>query len=240
MGGRTPRPSEILAMGFDRSRVRAREDYVKAIFQLADPEPVKAANVARYLGVSRVSMSKAKRLLEQDGFLEVADDPTDPLRLTRRGRKLAVSMVRRHRLVEAFLHSALGVPVDQVHDEAERLEHAISEDITLRIARFLCYPGRDPHGHRIPYEDTDACFDGLPALSSAPIGARVRVVSLDDRDTESVRLLVASGILPGLVAHVDAIDGKRILLRCGQRRIALRPALAANVRVEPVRVRATS
>jgi DtxR family Mn-dependent transcriptional regulator len=230
----------LLAVGTDRSRVRAREDYVKAIYQLADAEPVKAAEVARYLGVSRVSMSKAKGLLERDGFLETAEEPTERLRLTRRGRKLAVSMVRRHRLLETFLHSALNVPVDQVHAEAERLEHAISDDIALRLARFLCYPPRDPHGHRIPYDDTDACSDGLPPLSSAPVGVRVRVVSLDDRDAETVRALAAARILPGLVAEVAATDGKMLQLRSGQRRIALRAALAAHVRIEPVRLRAPS
>jgi Mn-dependent DtxR family transcriptional regulator len=135
---------QVLEVGSDRSPARAREDYVKVIYQLGDVEPVKAADVARYLGVSPVSVSKAKRVLERDGYLEKST-PTDRLRLTRRGRKLAVSMVRRHRLLETFLHRSLDIPLELVHAEAERIEHTISEDIALRLAQLLGHPARDPH-----------------------------------------------------------------------------------------------
>lgn len=223
----------VLTIGSDRSTLRAREDYVKAIFQLGDGEPVKAADVARYLGVTRVSTSKAKRLLERDGFIELSGEPTDGLRLTRRGRKLALSMIRRHRLLESFLHDSLGIPVDRVHDEAERIEHAISDDIAQRIARFLDYPKRDPHGHRIPYEDGDACSDALPSLATAAVGTRLRVVSLDDHDARSVRALAAARVLPGLAIEVAAA-GDVMRLRCGRRSFALRRTLAEHVRVEPL------
>src|SRR6516164_3108075 len=109
---------DLLTVGSDRSAARAREDYVKAIYQLGAGEPVRAAALARYLKVSRVSVSKAKRQLEAEGLL-AAQSPLQPLRLSKRGSKLAVAMVRRHRLLETFLHRALGVPLERVHAEAE-------------------------------------------------------------------------------------------------------------------------
>jgi DtxR family Mn-dependent transcriptional regulator len=217
-------------MGSDRSPMRAREDYVKVIYQLGDGEPVKAADVARYLGVSRVSVSKAKHALERDGFLEKRTS-TDRLRLTRSGRKLAVSIVRRHRLLETFLHRLLAIPLERVHAEAERMEHTISEDIALRLAQLLGHPERDPHGHRIPYGDDDACSDRLPPLTSVEVGTRVRVISLDDRSDEAVRSLVVAGIRPGLVVTVESRDALVVRIRWGNHRTALLLAHAAALRI---------
>jgi len=148
MGNRTT--ADLLTVGSDRSPSRAREDYVKAIYQLGGGAPVRAAAVARYLNVSRVSVSKAKRLLEGDGLLEPEPAPAKPLRLSHKGRVLAVAMVRRHRLLETFLHRSLNVPLERVHSEAERIEHVISDDLASRIAAFLGRPSNDPHGHPIP------------------------------------------------------------------------------------------
>ncbi len=92
------KPAELLSVGSDRSPARAREDYVKAIYQLGGGEPVRAAALARYLNVSRVSVSKAKRLLEAEGLLETKRTPSQPLHLSARGERLAVAMVRRHRV----------------------------------------------------------------------------------------------------------------------------------------------
>jgi len=101
---------DLLTVGSDRSASRAREDYVKAIYQLGAGEPVRAAALARYLRVSRVSVSKAKRQLEAEGLLEERS-PLQPLRLSRRGSRLAVAMVRRHRLLETIVHHALHRPL---------------------------------------------------------------------------------------------------------------------------------
>ncbi len=150
--------------------MRAREDYVKAIYQIGGGTPVRAAAVARYLDVSRVSVSKAKRLLESDGLIEPARAPSDPLALTRRGKALAIAMVRRHRLLETFLHRSLHVPLERVHAEAERIEHVISDDVALRIADLLGRPASDPHGHPIPYEDAFAIRDPLPTLAALTAG----------------------------------------------------------------------
>ncbi|HEV3194624.1 MAG TPA: metal-dependent transcriptional regulator [Candidatus Cybelea sp.] len=219
---------DLLMVGSDRSHARAREDYVKAIYQLGAGEPVRAAALARYLKVSRVSVSKAKRLLERDGLLE---SNAVPLRLTRQGCRLAIAMVRRHRILETFLHGALRVPLERVHAEAERIEHVVSDDVALRIAILLGRPRSDPHGHPIPYGDTVRDTKPLSTLASLTVGTRARVVSLDDRDDEAVAALAAAGILPGLSIRVERNERGRVTVRHGRRAIALRRGHAALVRI---------
>jgi DtxR family Mn-dependent transcriptional regulator len=228
MGNKTP---GLLTVGSDRSPSRAREDYVKAIYQLGGGAPVRAAAVARYLNVSRVSVSKAKRLLETDGLLEAQATPATPLRLSRKGRALAVAMVRRHRLLETFLHRSLSVPLERVHSEAERIEHVISDDLALRIAAFLGQPSTDPHGHPIPYEDAQADGSPLPTLASVAMGTRARVVSLDDRDDEAIRTLAAAGVLPGTTVRVERNDATKLRVRCGKRVVLLNRRHAEMVRI---------
>lgn len=220
----------LLAVGTDRSAARAREDYVKAIYQLGADGPVRAAALARYIHVSRVSVSKAKRQLEAEGLLEPGE-PSEPLRLSRRGRKLAVAMVRRHRLLETFFHQALRVPLERVHAEAERIEHVISDDVAMRIASLLGLPKRDPHGHPIPYGDDLRTHKPLPTLAGLRAGDRASVVSLDDRDDAAVALLSKSGLLPGARLVVESADASRVVVRRGSRVLALRRSHAAMVRV---------
>ncbi len=223
--------AELLAVGSDRSPLRAREDYVKAIYQLGADGPVRAAALARYLHVSRVSVSKAKRQLEAEGLLEREREPSQPLRLSRRGRKLAVAMVRRHRLLETFFHRALRVPLDRVHAEAERIEHVISDDVAMRIAALLGRPQRDPHGHPIPYRDDLRADKPLPTLAELHAGDRVNVVSLDDRDDAAVALLAKCGLLPGARIVVERADASRVVVRRGKRMLTLRRSHAAMVRI---------
>jgi DtxR family Mn-dependent transcriptional regulator len=227
MGNKT----DLLTVGSDRSPSRAREDYVKAIYQLGGGAPVRAAAVARYLNVSRVSVSKAKRLLESDGLLEPQPAPAKPLRLSHKGRALAVAMVRRHRLLETFLHRSLDVPLERVHAEAERIEHVISDDLASRIADFLGRPSRDPHGHPIPYDDATVAGAPLLTLASAAVGTRVCVVSLDDRDDEAVGVLAAAGVLPGATVRVERSDAAKMRVRCGKRVVSLNRRHAAMVRI---------
>ncbi len=224
---------DLLSVGTDRSPSRAREDYVKAIYQLGGGAPVRAAAVARYLNVSRVSVSKAKRLLETDGLLEAEAPPAKPLRLSRKGRALAIAMVRRHRLLETFLHRSLDLPLERVHAEAERIEHVISDDLALRIAAFLGRPSSDPHGHPIPYDDAPATGGPLRTLASVAVGGSARVVSLDDRDDDGVRALAAAGVLPGTTVRVEKSDTTKVRVRCGKRVVSLHRRHADMVRIAP-------
>jgi DtxR family Mn-dependent transcriptional regulator len=225
------RQPALLAVGSDRSPMRAREDYVKAIYQLGAGEPVRAAAVARYLDVSRVSVSKAKRLLQADGLLEPEASPSAPLRLSRRGRSLAVAMVRRHRLLETFLHKSLRMPLERLHAEAERIEHVISDDVALRIAEMLGHPTADPHGHLIPYDDALPGQRDLVTLAAIAPGVQARVVSLDDRDDDAVSTLAELGVLPGASVRVLSSTAGRMRVRCGSRNVDLRRRHAAMVRV---------
>lgn len=225
------RQEELLAVGSDRSPLRAREDYVKAIYQLGGGEPVRAAAVARYLNVSRVSVSKAKRLLFAEGLLEAQGAAPAPLRLSRRGRTLAVAMVRRHRLLETFLHRSLRMPLERLHAEAERIEHVISDDVALRIAAMLGHPESDPHGHPIPYGDAAPRRGELQTLAAMSPGVSARVVSLDDRDDKAVGVLAQLGILPGVSLRVLSNAPERMRVRCGDRSVGVRKRHAAMVRV---------
>lgn len=223
--------ADMLEVGSDRSSTRAREDYVKAIYQLGYAEPVKAADVARYLGVSPVSVSKAKRILERDGLLEKSDRPTDRLVLTRAGRELAIGIIRRHRLLETFLYRSLEVPLELLHAEAERIEHVISDEIAERFAKHLGFPTSDPHGHVIPYGDDDAHDHRLPSLTEIAAPRAIRVVSLDDRDAAAVRALADAGILPGVEATLSVVERDAVVIDCDGRSVRLPAARAALVRV---------
>ena len=140
-------------------------------------------------------------------------------------------MIRRHRLLETFLHTTLHVPLERVHAEAERIEHAISDDVAWRIATLLHRPACDPHGHPIPYGDTLPKNKPQATLASLRAGASARVVSLDDRDDDAIALFAASGVLPGSLLHVEDANAARVIVRCGKRRITLRRKHAAMVRV---------
>ncbi len=224
----------MVNIGADRSPERARQDYVKVIYQLGQEKAVRAAELARHLGVTRASVSKFKRMLEHERLIYRSRRPTDALRLTRKGQRLAVRMVRRHRLVETFLHTTLRVPLERVHTEAERIEHAISDDVSARLAQFLDNPVADPHGHRIP--------DGVAArkgpreerLTRTSVGSKVVVTSIDDRDAHAVRKLAALGILPGMRAIITANDGDRIHLRAGRRQLDISASTLRGVRCERV------
>ena len=214
----------------DRSRERARQDYVKVIYQLGQQGPVRAAHLARRLGVTRASVSKFKRMLERERLLLPARRPTDALRLTRKGEALALRMIRRHRLVETFLHRTLHVPLDRVHTEAERIEHAISDDVSSRLDGFLHHPSSDPHGHAIPQGHTDhaaALSIGLPSVLA---GDGIVVGSIDDRFPQTVRRLQALGVLPGVRARISGSNRSHIRLIIGRRTVAISVRDAAAVR----------
>jgi DtxR family transcriptional regulator, Mn-dependent transcriptional regulator len=147
---------------------------------------------------------------------------------------LALRMVRRHRLVETFLHSTLRVPLERVHDEAERIEHVISDDVSTRLARFLDNPVADPHGHRIPDGFTKQKKAAEVALLATMVGAEIVITSIDDRDAQAVRKLASLGVLPGMRAVVSGNDGERVQLRVGRRKLAISTTTLRGVRCMPI------
>jgi DtxR family Mn-dependent transcriptional regulator len=125
------------------------EDYVKAVYALEERDGLASTNaIAERLGVSAPAVSSMVKKL--DGLGYVAHVPYRGVRLTAGGRKFALEVVRHHRLLETYLHDELGVPLDRVHDEAEALEHVLSEELEERIDAKLGHPTHDPHGEPIP------------------------------------------------------------------------------------------
>lgn len=156
------------------------EDYAKTIYGLAewDGADVTSSALAKTLGVSNPSVSLMIKKMADLGLVD--HQPYAPIRLTEAGRRLALSMVRRHRLIETWLVRELGYQWDEVHDEAERLEHAVSEAFIMRLDAKLGHPAIDPHGDPIPAEDLSLTYPETTLLCRAPEQALVRLEQVDD------------------------------------------------------------
>ncbi len=215
---------------------RATEDYLKAIYHLAHRgDAVTTGLLAHELGVSAPSVSAMVKRLE-DGSLLVRPD-SRALQLTASGERAALRVVRRHRLLETFLARMLDVPWDEVHAEAELLEHALSERLEERIDAALGHPTHDPHGDPIPPRDGPHEEGWGEALDAVPAGCRFRVDRVSDRDSAALRYLGELGIYPGVVVTVEehAPFGGPQWVQVGGERRALGAALTRLVhgRVEP-------
>jgi DtxR family Mn-dependent transcriptional regulator len=211
------------------------EDYLKAVYEIERGEGTAATNeLAQRLGVSPASVSGMVRRLASQGLL--AYERYRGVRLTAAGRRAALRTVRRHRVIESYLATALGYPWDRVHEEAERLEHAASDELIDRMAAALGGPTVDPHGAPIPTRD--GAVDETPhrSLADLPAGEPARVVRVSDEDASMLRYLAELGILPGALARVVARApfGGPITLAIGSGECVVGPALAAQVLVEPV------
>jgi DtxR family Mn-dependent transcriptional regulator len=181
------------------------EDYVKHIYELTQAAGrANTAALATAMGVPVPGVSKALPRLAAMGL--VTHDPYRGAELTETGRLMAVEVIRHHRLAEMFLHKALGMSWDEVHAEAERLEHVLSDSIEARMDAFLGFPTEDPHGDPIPTPDLHLPEDRLPRLSEAAPGHRLVVRRVSDRDDEVLRHLEGAGIVPGAVLSVLALS----------------------------------
>lgn len=185
------------------------ENYLKALYQLAGEGRVTTTSgISARLGVSAPSVSAMVTRLSEAGLIgrDHGGRSGGQWALTDHGLRHAQAVVRRHRLLETFLFTALAVPWDEVHDEAEVLEHALSDRLTDRIAAALGDPRHDPHGDPIPPKDGKhvECWPG--SLSSAAPGVRFHVERISDRDSEALRYLGGLGIRPGVVLVVTQRD----------------------------------
>jgi DtxR family Mn-dependent transcriptional regulator len=157
------------------------------------------------------------------------------VRLTPAGRQLAAHVVRRHRLVELFLVEVMGFDWSEVHVEAERLEHAVSERVIERIDEMLGRPGVDPHGHPIPSAEGKLDAAHLPTLDALEPGQRARVARVADRDPEFLKLAERLGLRPGARVRVAARDAAADLLELDLgrgKRVTLGRRAAARISVE--------
>ena len=182
---------------------RAQEDYLKALYQLhGDNRPVPTRELAQRLGISSPSVSEMVTRLSAQGLVE--HDRYRGQQLTREGRKVALELVRHHRLLEMFLVQVLGYSWDEVHDEAERLEHVISERMEQRIFELLGRPELDPHGHAIPTLAGKVKPESNRALSEFRTGDKVVVQGVSDDDAVKLRELDRRGLLPGTRIEIVA------------------------------------
>lgn len=179
------------------------QNYLKAIWALAEwhDEPVTPSLIAQHVGVKLSSTSDAVRRLTEQGLLTHA--PYGSVELTSAGREHAVAMVRRHRLIETFLVEKLGYSWDQVHDEAEVLEHAVSDFLIERIDELLGRPERDPHGDPIPAADGSVRIPQAHRLTDIDEGGHLLVERINDGDPELLRFFTAHGIGVGAILDVQ-------------------------------------
>src|SRR3954451_1853472 len=180
----------------------AIEDYAKAIYHLGGDgrEAVSTSELAGRLRVTPGSVSGMMKRLDELGL--VAHERYRGVRLTESGRRVALEVIRHHRLLEAFLAEVLEVPWDRVHTEAEVLEHVLSEDLERLIAAKLGDPSHDPHGDPIPTVELTIDEPETVSLDELEPGARGRLVSISDSDPEMLRYLAERGIAPGNVFQV--------------------------------------
>jgi DtxR family transcriptional regulator, Mn-dependent transcriptional regulator len=208
----------------------AVQDYLKNIYLIAAAgDEVTTSAIAERLGVSAPSVTAMVKKLAERKLVQYT--PYREIRLTSRGQALAVELVRHHRLLEAYLHDVLGLSWDEVHEEAEVLEHALSERLEDRIAEALGHPTHDPHGDPIPPKNGEHTETRYGSLDGVRAGQRVRVQRVSDRDPEALRYLARLGVRPGaeLTVTEHAPFGGPIWVEVGGHRHALGRELAGIV-----------
>jgi DtxR family Mn-dependent transcriptional regulator len=179
------------------------EDYLKTLYKLeveSDGEPVSTGALATAMEVTPASASNmVKRLRDLDFLVYTA---YEGVTLTEHGRKVALEVIRHHRLLELYLKEVMGFEWGEIHDEAERLEHHISERFESRIEEMLGHPTRDPHGHPIPSRDGSVDEVSGQLLSDLHEGDVARIDHISDEDSDVLHLLEQRGLLPGATVEV--------------------------------------
>jgi DtxR family transcriptional regulator, Mn-dependent transcriptional regulator len=212
----------------------ASQDYVKAIYALESRggASVTTNALAERVGVSSASASVMVRKLADAGLVE--HTPYHGVRLTKHGRRVALEVVRHHRLLETFLVQELGMPWDRVHAEAEVLEHVLSEALEQRIAEKLGHPARDPHGDPIPSAQLEVDEQPTERLEDLQPGMRGRFVRVSDADPAMLSYLADRGIAPGDTCEVlerQPFDGP-LTVCFGDHTHTIGGRLAAAMRIE--------
>jgi DtxR family transcriptional regulator, Mn-dependent transcriptional regulator len=221
----------------ERNVREGAENYAKVIYQLQEQGEgsVGTGAVAEQLGVTPASASAMLKRMADDGLVE--HTPYRGVRLTREGEQVALEVIRHHRLIELFLAEVLGMPWDRVHEEAEVLEHHISEELEELIAAKLGQPVRDPHGDPIPSRDLALADDVSVPLSELEPGQSGVFERVSDRDGAMLRYLGERGIHPGVEIAVSGREpfGGPITVDVGGATHSLGGELIERMRVSPPR-----
>ena len=210
----------------------AIQDYVKEIYKLETAgERATTSSLAGRLEVSQPSVTAMLKKLATLGLVE--HERYRGAALTEPGRRVALEVIRHHRLLEQYLVETLGLPLDAVHAEADRLEHALSEELEAHIDRTLGYPTSDPHGDPIPDADLNVESRELTPLSALEPGAKATVSRVPDRDGDVLRYLSELKLTPGneLEVRESAPFGGPLTVRVGGAEHAISRELAAQIGV---------
>jgi DtxR family transcriptional regulator, Mn-dependent transcriptional regulator len=191
----------------------AVEDYLKAIYRLQQDGSAAMTNaIAERLGLRAASVTAMLQQLSEQGLADYT--PYRGAFLTETGTAAALRVIRRHRLIELYLHQHLDVPLERLHDEAERLEHSISLYLEEKIAAKLGNPSFDPHGDPIPSSTGELPSQDLISLYEAPLNVPATVRHIPDDNPDMLRYVVSLGIIPGVVVKVtrrEPFDGPAYL-----------------------------
>jgi DtxR family Mn-dependent transcriptional regulator len=204
----------------------AEEEYLQSLFWLHEAGlPMTGANLARAMQLSAPTVSQMVGRLERDGY--IARDSGRTISFTEEGRRHAERIVSRHRMIERFLTDVVGVPWDDVHEEAERLEHAMTPRFEAYVRSAVGDAATCPHGHPIKL---GARIDGVP-LADCEVGARVRIMRLENEAEDLLHYLKQAGVEPGLEGQVLAKDSQRVGLRFENRQTEITFSVAETVSV---------
>lgn len=208
----------------------AEEEYLQAMFWLEEARLViNGANIARAMQLSAPTVHEMIGRLTDDGYVTRAEDKT--LKFTAEGRSQAAAVVRRHRLIERFLTDVLGIPWDEVHEEAERLEHAMSPVLEERMLVAIGDATTCPHGHPI----VEGAREHGVLLADCEPGARIEVLRFENEAEELLHYLSAAGLAPGLEGSIDTTgaDGVVVDSADGKHEVSFSVAETVSVRADP-------
>jgi DtxR family Mn-dependent transcriptional regulator len=212
-------------MSTDHATV-AEEEYLQTLFWLHEAGlSMTGANVARAMQLSPPTVHEMIGRLERDGYITRAQDKT--ISFTETGQEHAEGVVRRHRLIERFLTDVLGIPWDEVHEEAERLEHAMSPVLEARMLAAIGDAKTCPHGHPIV---AGTRIDGVP-LADVAEGASVRVLRFENEAEDLLHYLKGSGLEPGLEGSLATSGADEVVVNAGGQRISVTRSVAETVSV---------
>jgi len=208
----------------------AEEEYLQAMFWLEEAGlAINGANIARAMQLSAPTVHEMIGRLTDDGYVIRADDKT--LEFTDEGRSQAAAVVRRHRLIERFLTDVLGIPWDEVHEEAERLEHAMSPVLEERMLAAIGDATTCPHGHPI----VEGVREHGVLLADCEHGAKVEILRFENEAEELLRYLSAAGLAPGLEGAIETTgaDGVVVSSSDGKHEVSFSVAETVSVRADP-------
>ncbi|CAA9495370.1 MAG: Mn-dependent transcriptional regulator MntR [uncultured Solirubrobacterales bacterium] len=204
----------------------AEEEYLQTMYWLREARlPITAANMARAMQLSAPTVHEMVGRLEADGYVSRKDDKS--LDFTESGHDHAAGVVKRHRLIERFLTDVLGIPWDEVHEEAERLEHAMSPVLEERMMVAIGNASTCPHGHPIGEASRE---QGVP-LADVEEGARVRVLRFENEAEELLHYLMDAGLRPGLEGRLAESGGEEVAIEADGTRHAVTRSVAETVSV---------